>query len=74
MQPQRISAIKASLHDMTLEELQDMSDDLTDLIQVLITRQVAVEDTILDRLEAAFAKWMLMNTVGTSDLSSSLTK
>jgi hypothetical protein len=56
MQPQRISAIKASLHDMTLEELQDMSDDLTDLIQVLITRQVAVEDTILDRLEAAFAK------------------
>ena len=28
-----------------------MSDDLDDLIQVLITRQVAVEDTILDRLE-----------------------
>jgi hypothetical protein len=56
MKPQRISAIKASLHDMTLEELQEMSDDLNDLIQVLITRQVAVEDTILDRLEAAFAK------------------
>ena len=51
MKPQRISAIKASLHDMTLEELQEMSDDLDDLIQVLITRQVAVEDTILDRLE-----------------------
>ena len=56
MKPQRISAIKASLQDMTLEELQDMSDDLDDLIQVLITRQVAVEDVILDRLEAAFAK------------------
>jgi len=56
MKPQRINAIKASLHDMSLEELQDMSDDLTSLIQVLITRQVAVEDTLLDRLEAAFAK------------------
>lgn len=56
MQPQRISAIKKSLEDMTLEELQEMSDDLDGLIQVLITRQVAVEDTILDRLEAAFAK------------------
>lgn len=32
-----------------------MSDNLNDLISVLITRQVAVEDTILDRLESAFA-------------------
>jgi hypothetical protein len=56
MQPQRISTIKKSLEDMTLEELQEMSDDLDSLIQVLITRQVAVEDTILDRLEMAFAK------------------
>ena len=56
MEPQRIDAIKASLHDMTLDELEDMSDDLSVLIQVLITRQVAVEDTILDRLEMAFAK------------------
>ena len=56
MEPQRISAIKASLHDMTMEELQDMSDDLSDLISVLITRQVAIEDAILDRLEAAFTK------------------
>ena len=56
MEPQRIKDIKASLHDMTMEELQDMSDDLSDLISVLITRQVAVEDAILDRLESAFAK------------------
>lgn len=56
MEPQRIRDIKASLYDMTMEELQDMSDDLSDLISVLITRQVAVEDAILDRLEAAFAK------------------
>ena len=56
MKPQRISAIKASLHDMNLEELQEMSDDLSALIQVLSTRQVAVEDVILDRLEMAFAK------------------
>lgn len=33
-----------------------MSDDLSALISVLVTRQVAVEDTILDRLESAFAK------------------
>lgn len=56
MEPQRISAIKASLYDMSMEELQDMSDDLSALISVLITRQVAVEDAILDRLESAFAK------------------
>ena len=56
MDPQRIRDIKASLYDMSMEELQDMSDDLGDLISVLITRQVAIEDAILDRLEAAFAK------------------
>lgn len=56
MEPQRIKDIKASLYDMTMEELQDMSDDLNDLISVLITRQVAVEDAILDRLESAFTK------------------
>jgi hypothetical protein len=54
MEPQRIRDIKNSLHDMSMEELQDMSDDLTDLISVLITRQVAIEDAILDRLESAF--------------------
>ncbi len=53
---QRISAIKDSLQDMTLEELQNMSDDLTNLIQVLVTRQVAIEDVILERLEEAFSK------------------
>lgn len=51
----RISAIQKSLEDMTIEELQEMSDDLTELIQVLITRQVAVEDVITGRLEEAFA-------------------
>jgi len=56
MEPQRIRDIKAALNDMSMEELQDMSDDLSDLISVLITRQVAVEDAILDRLEAAFSK------------------
>lgn len=56
MEPQRIRDIKASLNDMSMEELQDMSDDLSNLISVLITRQVAVEDAILDRLEAAFSK------------------
>jgi tripartite-type tricarboxylate transporter receptor subunit TctC len=54
--PQRISEIKASLLNMGTDELQTMSDNLSDLISVLMTRQVAVEDTILDRLEARFAK------------------
>lgn len=56
MEPQRLRDIKASLDSMTLEELQDMSDDLSNLISVLMTRQVAIEDTILDRLESAFTK------------------
>lgn len=53
---QRICTIKESLQDMTMDELQSMSDDLTDLIQVLVTRQVAIEDVILERLEEAFSK------------------
>lgn len=54
MEPQRIKDIKASLNDMSMEELQEMSDNLNDLISVLVTRQVAIEDAILDRLEASF--------------------
>jgi Holliday junction resolvasome RuvABC endonuclease subunit len=53
---QRICTIKESLQDMTMDELQSMSDDLNDLIQVLVTRQVAIEDVILERLEEAFSK------------------
>jgi len=56
MEPQRIRDIKKSLSDMSMEELQEMSDNLSDLISVLITRQVAIEDAILDRLEAAFIR------------------
>ena len=56
MEPQRIAQIKASLKNMGTDELQTMSDNLSDLISVLMTRQVAVEDAILDRLEARFAK------------------
>lgn len=55
MEPQRIADIKASLQNMATEELQTMSDNLSDLISVLTTRQVAVEDAILDRLEAQFS-------------------
>jgi hypothetical protein len=54
MNRQRIDAIKKSLDDMTMEELQGMSDNLADLISVLMTRQAAIEDAIMDRLEAAF--------------------
>lgn len=56
MEPQRIRDIKKSLEGMSMEELEQMSNNLSDLLQVLVTRQVAVEDTILDRLEAAFTR------------------
>jgi hypothetical protein len=39
-----------------MEELQAMSDDLGNLISVLMTRQVAIEDEICDRFETIFAK------------------
>jgi hypothetical protein len=52
----RLTKIKESLKDMSLEELQDMSQNLTNLISVLMTRQVAVEDSILDRLDSVFSK------------------
>jgi len=56
MEPLRFKAIKKSLEDMSIEELQEMSDDLERLISVLMTRQVAIEDTILDKLEEAFIR------------------
>ena len=56
MEPKRIKDIQASLENMSMEELQEMADNLHDLIHVLYTRQVAIEDAILNRLEAAFVK------------------
>lgn len=56
MAHQSMNDIKASLQDMPMDELQEMSDDLTELISVLISRQVAIEAVISDRLEATFAK------------------
>lgn len=53
---QRISTLQESLKDMSMDQLQEMSDNLADLIQVLITRQVVVEDVILERLEEAFVR------------------
>ena len=70
MRPQKIDAIKASLHDMTLEELKEMSDDLASLIGVLVTRQEAVESTIVDLLAATFEKWHFKKKTGTSVLLS----
>lgn len=56
MTRQRIDSIKRSLDDMTLKELQDMSDNLDDLISVLTIRQIAIGDTIMDRLDAAMVE------------------
>jgi len=56
MRPQKLDAIKASLDDMTMEELQEMSDDLTNLIEVFMQRHDAVESAIVDRLAVIFEK------------------
>jgi hypothetical protein len=56
MDSQRISDIRASLQDMTMDEIQSMSDDLGRLISVLLTRQVAIEQEICERFEVMFTK------------------
>ena len=50
------TGIRASLHTLDNEELQEMSDQLSKFINVLIGRQVVIEEVILERLEASFAK------------------
>jgi hypothetical protein len=55
-QRQRVNEIKDSLQGMSLEELQQMSDNLQQLLTVLTIRQVAIEDEIFERLEVAFTK------------------
>jgi len=50
------NCIRASLHTLDNAELQEMSDQLTKFINVLIGRQVIIEEVILERLEASFAK------------------
>jgi hypothetical protein len=52
MVPQYLTALKASLMEMSTEELHDMSFKLEDLVQVLVTRQIAVEDVLMERLAA----------------------
>ena len=65
MRPQKLDAIKASLDDMTMEELQEMSDDLTNLIEVFMQRHDAVESAIVDRLAVIFEKWQFKKKNGT---------
>ena len=56
MEHQRVYDIKKSLEDMSMEELEIMGKDLDKLVHVLISRQIAVEETILERLEGVLAK------------------
>ena len=56
MEHQRVYDIKKSLEDMSMEELEIMGKDLDKLVHVLISRQIAVEETILERLEGVFAQ------------------
>jgi len=56
MEHQRFYDIKKSLEDMSMDELEQMSKDLNKLVHVLVSRQIAVEDTILERLEGVFAQ------------------
>jgi len=39
-----------------MDELETMSKDLNKLVHVLVSRQIAVEETILERLEGVFAQ------------------
>ena len=56
MEHQRVYDIKKSLEDMSMDELETMSKDLNKLVHVLVSRQIAVEETILERLEGVFAQ------------------
>jgi hypothetical protein len=50
MIPQYLTALKASLVSISTEELHDMSFKLEDLVQILIARQIAIEDVLIERL------------------------
>lgn len=50
MVPQYLTALKASLVSMSTEELHDVSIKLDDLIHILIGKQIAVEDVLVERL------------------------
>jgi len=60
MEPQRIKDIKAALSDMSMEELQEMSDNLNDLIFKLTTYmdQNEVLDSMRTALRDEFARYM----------------
>ena len=47
-------SLRKSLKDFDTKELNEMRDDLCVLIDLLIHRQIAVEEVILDRLDNAF--------------------
>jgi len=50
MVPQYLTALKASLVSMSTEELHDVSIKLDDLIHILVGKQIAVEDVLIERL------------------------
>lgn len=50
MVPQYLTALKASLVSMSTEELHDVSIKLDDLIHILVGKQIAVEDVLVERL------------------------
>jgi hypothetical protein len=50
MVPQYLTALKASLVSMSTEELHEVSIKLDDLIHILVGKQIAVEDVLVERL------------------------
>lgn len=46
-----VKEIKESLKEISMDELKQMSDNLYRLLQVLMSRQVAVEEEITERME-----------------------
>ena len=47
-------SVQESLKDFTMSELYSMNDELINLIDVLIQRQIALDEVILERLDKNF--------------------
>lgn len=47
-------SVQESLKDFTMSELYSMNDELINLIDILIQRQIALDEVILERLDKNF--------------------
>ena len=47
-------SVQESLKDFTMSELYSMNDELINLIDILIQKQIALDEVILERLDKNF--------------------